>query len=86
MVGMIIRLIQDLVKRRRKLKYDNRLMLRKFYYQCKILDIFNLFDFFFGSVKFSDFEFLKVIGKGSFGRVLFVRNKNEGNIYVIKVL
>lgn len=61
-------------------------MPRKFHYQCKTLDIFNLFDFFLGSVKPSDFEFLKVIGKGSFGRVLLARNKNEGNIYAIKVL
>uniref|UniRef100_A0A8W8L4N2 Protein kinase domain-containing protein n=1 Tax=Magallana gigas TaxID=29159 RepID=A0A8W8L4N2_MAGGI len=38
------------------------------------------------TVKPSDFEFLKVIGKGSFGRVLLARNKNEGNIYAIKVL
>ncbi|XP_062589666.1 serine/threonine-protein kinase Sgk1-like isoform X2 [Saccostrea cucullata] len=38
------------------------------------------------TVKPSDFEFLKVIGKGSFGKVLLARNKNEGNIYAIKVL
>lgn len=64
-------------------------MQRNFHYQWKTSDISNLkknFFFLLGSVKPSDFEFLKVIGKGSFGRVLLARNKNEGNIYAIKVL
>ncbi|KAL1483314.1 hypothetical protein MTO96_033274 [Rhipicephalus appendiculatus] len=37
-------------------------------------------------VKPSDFEFLKVIGKGSFGRVLLARHKVEKQFYAIKVL
>lgn len=48
------------------------------------VDLF--FTFISCSVKPSDFEFLKVIGKGSFGKVLLARNRNEGNIYAIKVL
>ncbi|GAB1610044.1 serine/threonine-protein kinase Sgk1-like isoform X4 [Argonauta hians] len=38
------------------------------------------------SVRPSDFEFLKVIGKGSFGKVLLARHRTEGKIYAIKVL
>ncbi|GFT76018.1 hypothetical protein TNCV_1255301 [Trichonephila clavipes] len=36
------------------------------------------------NVKPSDFEFLKVIGKGSFGRVLLAKHKIEGNVYAVK--
>lgn len=33
-----------------------------------------------------DFELLKVVGKGSFGKVFQVRKKDTGNIYAMKVL
>ncbi|XP_054154142.1 serine/threonine-protein kinase Sgk2-like isoform X2 [Oppia nitens] len=36
--------------------------------------------------KASDFEFLKVIGKGSFGKVYTARHKAEDQIYAVKVL
>ncbi len=38
------------------------------------------------SVKPSDFEFLRTIGKGSFGKVFSARHKKEDTIYAIKVL
>lgn len=34
----------------------------------------------------NDFELLRVIGKGTFGKVLQVRKKDTGNIYAMKVL
>ncbi|KAJ3051632.1 hypothetical protein HK097_007356 [Rhizophlyctis rosea] len=34
----------------------------------------------------SDFELMKVVGKGSFGKVLQVRKKDTGRIYAMKVL
>jgi hypothetical protein len=34
----------------------------------------------------NDFELLKVIGKGSFGKVMQVRKKDSGKIYAMKVL
>lgn len=36
--------------------------------------------------KASDFEFLKMIGKGSFGKVLLAKHKKEGQTYAVKVL
>lgn len=34
----------------------------------------------------NDFDYLKVIGKGSFGKVLLAKHKREGKVYAIKVL
>uniref|UniRef100_T1JKP5 Non-specific serine/threonine protein kinase n=1 Tax=Strigamia maritima TaxID=126957 RepID=T1JKP5_STRMM len=34
----------------------------------------------------TDFDFLKVIGKGSFGKVLLAKHKSDGKIFAIKVL
>lgn len=34
----------------------------------------------------SDFEFLKLIGKGSFGKVLLAKHRTEEKIYAVKVL
>lgn len=40
----------------------------------------------FCRAKPSDFEFLSVVGKGSFGKVYMVNHKHENKIYAIKVL
>ncbi|XP_054477330.1 serine/threonine-protein kinase Sgk2b isoform X2 [Anoplopoma fimbria] len=37
-------------------------------------------------MKPSDFDYLKVIGKGSFGKVLLARHKKHGGYYAVKVL
>ncbi|KAM4600375.1 serine/threonine-protein kinase Sgk2b [Polymixia lowei] len=37
-------------------------------------------------VKPSDFDYLKVIGKGSFGKVLLARHRGSGGYYAVKVL
>lgn len=37
-------------------------------------------------VTVEDFELIKVIGKGSFGKVTLVRKKNDGKLYAMKVL
>lgn len=37
-------------------------------------------------VGLDDFEFLKVIGRGSFGKVMQVRKKDTGQIYAMKIL
>lgn len=33
-----------------------------------------------------DFELIKVIGKGSFGKVLLVKKKDDGQVYAMKIL
>mmetsp|Transcript_25028 Transcript_25028/g.82012 ORF Transcript_25028/g.82012 Transcript_25028/m.82012 type:complete len:540 (-) Transcript_25028:125-1744(-) len=38
------------------------------------------------SVELSDFDLLKVIGKGSFGKVMLVRKKDTGEVFAMKVL
>ncbi|XP_013871101.1 serine/threonine-protein kinase Sgk2b [Austrofundulus limnaeus] len=37
-------------------------------------------------MKSSDFEYLKVIGSGSFGKVLLARHRKQGGYYAVKVL
>ena len=39
-----------------------------------------------GAMSVDDFDLLKVIGKGSFGKVMQVRKKDNGKIYAMKVL
>ena len=39
-----------------------------------------------GKVTLEDFNVLKVIGKGSFGKVLLVQHKRDGKLYAMKVL
>ena len=38
------------------------------------------------SMKVEDFELLKVVGRGSFGKVYLAKKKDTGNIYAIKTL
>lgn len=37
-------------------------------------------------VSTADFELLKVLGRGSFGKVMQVRHKSDGNVYAMKIL
>lgn len=37
-------------------------------------------------IQLDDFEYLKVLGKGSFGKVILCREKKSGQLYAIKVL
>ena len=51
-----------------------------------ILLLINWIQTYFASAKPSDFEFLSVVGKGSFGKVYQANHKLENKIYAIKVL
>lgn len=37
-------------------------------------------------IQLDDFEYLKVLGKGTFGKVILCREKKSGSLYAIKVL
>jgi serum/glucocorticoid-regulated kinase 2 len=37
-------------------------------------------------VRLDDFELLKVLGRGSFGKVMQVKKKSDGNVYAMKIL
>jgi tRNA A-37 threonylcarbamoyl transferase component Bud32 len=39
-----------------------------------------------GTAQLSDFELLKVLGRGAFGKVMQVRKKDNGKIYAMKIL
>lgn len=38
------------------------------------------------AIKPSDFDYLKIIGKGSFGKVLLARHRESNEYYAVKVL
>ncbi|OWK02999.1 SGK2 [Cervus elaphus hippelaphus] len=38
------------------------------------------------SARPTDFDFLKVIGKGNYGKVLLAKHKSDGMFYAVKVL
>lgn len=37
-------------------------------------------------ISMDNFSIIKVIGRGSFGKVYLVRKKNDGNVYAMKTL
>jgi len=37
-------------------------------------------------VRLDDFELLKVLGRGSFGKVMQVKKKSDGKVYAMKIL
>merc|ERR1712130_30609 len=39
-----------------------------------------------GKVQIDDFELLKVIGRGAFGKVMLVKKKDDGKIYAMKIM
>ena len=46
----------------------------------------NLLDGTADTIKIEDFKIMKVIGRGSFGKVYMVRKKSDGAIYAMKTL
>uniref|UniRef100_A0A671NJ66 Serine/threonine-protein kinase Sgk1 n=1 Tax=Sinocyclocheilus anshuiensis TaxID=1608454 RepID=A0A671NJ66_9TELE len=52
---------------------------------CLLFALLMLFNF-LNRIKPSDFDYLKIIGKGSFGKVLLARHKENEQYYAVKVL
>ena len=40
----------------------------------------------YGNWKLENFEFLKVLGKGTFGKVMLCREKSSNHMYAMKIL
>merc|ERR1719193_3010380 len=49
-------------------------------------DVVNMLDTAATKVGPDDFAFLKVIGRGAFGKVMQVKHKSSGNVYAMKIL
>lgn len=66
---------------------DSTLLTKRFVLQSSNLKSFPLsFLSDVAQVGVNDFEFIRVIGKGSFGKVKLVRKKSDGKLYAMKVI
>ena len=65
---------------------ERDLMIRDLNQAENIYDVKHIFYCIYKGISKDDFEMVKVIGRGGFGKVYMVKKKSNGKVFAMKVL